>query len=78
MAEVLEGRYTDEEIAEADPTKVRNFTGEAPEKSRRRIAQHSLFVQIDGTSDLLRYLLLHIKVSPTSLEHAHADGRLEQ
>lgn len=34
---------------------VRDVSGESPELARRRIAQHTLFVQIDGTNELLRY-----------------------
>ena len=66
MAEVLEGRHTDEEIASADVMKVRDFTGESAERIKLRIAQHSLFVQVDGTNELMRYLLMHIKLSPTN------------
>ena len=65
MAEVLEGRHTDEEIADTDVQQLRDFTLEGEEQRKRRIAQHSLFVQVDGPGELLRYLMLHIKISPT-------------
>ena len=66
MAEVLEGRHTDDEIANADVMQVRDFTEDTAEGHKRRIAQHSLFVQVDGTTELMRYLLLHIHLSPTA------------
>ena len=53
MAEVLEGRHTDEEIAQADVTKIADHSGESPEATKRRNAQHALFVQIDGPGELL-------------------------
>ena len=52
MAEVLEGRHTDAEIAEADVTVWRDFAQETVEQQKRRVSQHSLFVQIDGTTEL--------------------------
>ena len=48
MAEVLEGRHTDEEIADTSVQQLRDFTTEGEEQKKRRIAQHSLFVQVDG------------------------------
>jgi hypothetical protein len=66
MAEVLEGRHTDAEIAEADVTVWRDFAQETVEQQKRRVSQHSLFVQVDGTGELMRYLLLHIPLSPTA------------
>ena len=46
MAEVLEGRHSDEEIASADVMQVRDFSGDSHDRSKLRIAQHSLFVQV--------------------------------
>ena len=66
MAEVLEGRHTDEEIESADPMKIRDLSADTPEATKQRIAQHSLFVQVDGTAELMRYLLLKIPLSPTA------------
>jgi hypothetical protein len=76
MAEVLEGRHTDEEIAEADVTKVRDLKEETADGAKRRIAQHALFVQLDGPGELLRYLLLHITVSPTAYAPSGAGVRV--
>ena len=64
MAEVLEGRHTDEEIASADVMSYRDFSGTSAVLIKQRIAQHSLFVQLDGGNELMRYLLMHIKLSP--------------
>ena len=65
MAEVLEGRHTDEEIATADVMVTRDMSTDTPELTRKRILQHTLFVQVNGTTELMRYLTLHISVSPT-------------
>ena len=65
MAEVLEGRITDEEIASADAMKIRDTSKDAPERIKQRILQHSLFVQLGGTSDLMRYLRENLPISPT-------------
>ena len=76
MAEVLEGRHTDEEIADTDVQQLRDFTLEGEEQRKRRIAQHSLFVQVDGPGELLRYLMLHIKISPTDYAPSGAGSRV--
>ena len=39
MAEVLEGRHTDEEIAQADASVIRDLTEERPEATKRRLSQ---------------------------------------
>ena len=77
MAEVLEGRHTDEEIADTDVQQLRDFTLEGEEQRKRRIAQHSLFVQVDGPGELLRPY-----ISPASrlylacqVRRARGDGR---
>ena len=73
---MLEGRHTDEEIAQADVTKVVDHSGEAAEATKRRNAQHALFVSIDGPSDLLRYLLRQINISPTAYAPTGAGTRI--
>ena len=50
--QVLEGRHTDDEIADTDVQQLRDFSLEGEEQRKRRIAQHSLFVQVDGGSAL--------------------------
>ena len=76
MAEVLEGRHTDEEIAEVDVMTIRSFDGVPSELIKARIAQHSLFVQIDGPTELLRNLLLHIRLSPTDYAPSGVGARI--
>ena len=107
MAEVLEGRHSDEEIASADVMQVRDFSGDSHDRSKLRIAQHSLFVQVgrstarltykacnavrfwplnnrssraslqvDGTNELMRYLLMHIKLSPTDYAPSGLSARM--
>jgi hypothetical protein len=76
MAEVLEGRHTDEEIADTSVQQLRDFASEGEEQKKRRIAQHSLFVQVDGPGELLRYLMLHIKISPTDYAPSGAGSRI--
>ena len=49
MAEVLEGRHTDDDIADTDVQQLRDFSFEGEEQRKRRIAQHSLFVQVRWT-----------------------------
>ncbi len=78
MAEVLEGRHTDEEIADTNVQQLRDFAaaGETSEQQKRRIAQHSLFVQVDGPGELLRYLMMHIQISPTDYAPSGAGARI--
>ena len=76
MAEVLEGRHTDDEIADADVTQWRDLTSESAEGAKRRVKQHSSFVQMDGPGELLRYLLMHIGVSPTKFAPSGAGVRV--
>jgi hypothetical protein len=73
---VLEGRHTDDEILNADVMEWRDFVGESVQQQRRRVAQHSLFVQVDGTNEMMRYLLLNIKISPTSYSPTGAGARV--
>ncbi len=76
MGEVLEGRHTDEEIASADVMLVRDVSSDSAEATRKRIAQHTLFVQVDGTNELLRYLRQHISISPTAYAPIGAGARI--
>ena len=76
MAEVLEGRHTDEEIASADVMQVRDFSADTAERIKMRIAQHSLFVLVDGTNELMQYLLMHIKLSPTEYKPSGVSARI--
>ena len=76
MAEVLEGRHTDEEIATADVMQLRDMSADTAEVSKQRIAQHVLFVQVDGTSELMRYLQLHIALSPTAYAPSGVAARI--
>jgi hypothetical protein len=46
MAEVLEGRHTDDEISSADVMRMRDMSNDSPEATKQRILQHSLFVQV--------------------------------
>ena len=66
MAEVLEGRHTDAEIASADVMQIRDMSADDAEATKRRIAQHALFVQIDGSKELIDYLLRNIELSPSA------------
>jgi predicted esterase len=61
MAEVLEGRISDEEIASADAMEIRDTSKDTPDRIKQRILQHSNFVQLGGTSDLMRYLRENIR-----------------
>ena len=76
MAEVLEGRHTDEEIASANVMSYRDFSGTSAVLIKQRIAQHSLFVQLDGGNELMRYLLMHIKLSPTAYAPSGLSARI--
>ena len=40
------------------------------------LAQHSLFVQVDGTNELMRYLLMHISLSPTDYAPSGLSARM--
>ena len=76
MAEVLEGRHTDEEIASADVMQVRDMGEDTAEATKKRIAQHALFVQIDGTRELIDYLLRNIELSPSAYAPSGVSARL--
>jgi len=76
MAEVLEGRHTDDEILHADVMQWRDFAHESPEHTRRRVTQHTLFVQIDGTNGMMSHLLLNIGISPTAYAPTGAGARI--
>ena len=58
MAEVLEGRHTDDEIADADVTQWRDLTSESAEGAKRRVKQHSSFCP-DGRAGRATALLAH-------------------
>ena len=76
MAEVLEGRHTDAEIASADVMQVRDMGEDTAEATKKRIAQHALFVQIDGTRELIDYLLRNIELSPSAYAPSGVSARI--
>ena len=76
MAEVLEGRISDEEIASADAMEIRDTAKDTPERIKQRILQHSNFVQLGGTSDLMRYLRENIPISPTMYTPTGVSARI--
>ena len=76
MAEVLEGRISDEEIASADAMEIRDTSKDTPDRIKQRILQHSNFVQLGGTSDLMRYLRENIPISPTMYTPTGVSARI--
>ena len=70
------GVFTDEEIATADVMQLRDMSADTAEMSKQRITQHALFVQVDGTSELMRYLQLHIALSPTAYAPSGVAARI--
>ena len=76
MAEVLEGRISDEEIASADAMEIRDTSKDTPDLIKQRILQHSNFVQLGGTSDLMRYLRENIPISPTMYTPTGVSARI--
>ena len=58
--------------------KLRDMSQDTADATKARVAQHSLFVQVDGTNELMRYLLLHIKLSPTAYAPSGISARILQ